>query len=206
MIMEELNAHRPVIYGGQDGEYGGHEFIIDGINDDGLYHFNFGWYGDDDGYFSIDAIDPDIYKFHLDHDMVIRATPDYVEGEKDNIYFNQFSLKSTANVGDSYKINLSFKLYSNQINSQNFNFNGNVGVGVYDKDWNLVNKLYEFDTDKLGYYNKQLMQPQKVYWPDFYDDSGLLTSYLKFSESIFGSDDTQLYMLSSILKSFVVEH
>lgn len=205
MIMEELNAQRPVMYSGQDGEYGGHEFIIDGINDDGLYHFNFGWYGDDDGYFSIDAIDPDKYKFHLDHDMVIRATPNLVEGEKDNIYFNQFSLKSTANVGDSYKINLSFKLYSNQINSQNFNFDGNVGVGVFDKDWNLINKLYEFDAVNLGFFNKQLMQPQKVYWPDYYDDSGLLTSYIKFSESIFGADGTQLYIAPyAVVNSTVV--
>lgn len=205
MIIEELKAGRPVLYGGQDGEYGGHEFIIDGINDDGLYHFNFGWYGDDDGYFSIDAIDPDIYKFRLDHDMVIRVTPQFVEGERDNIYFNQFSLKSTANVGDSYKINLSFKLYSNQINSQSFNFDGNVGVGVFDKDWNLINKLYEFDADKLGYYNKQLMQPQKVYWPDFYDDSGLLTSYIYFPESVFGADGTQLYIAPyAVINSTVV--
>lgn len=205
MIIEELNVGRPVLYGGQDGEYGGHEFIIDGINDDGLYHFNFGWYGDDDGYFSIDAIDPDIYKFHLDHDMVIRITPQFVEGERDNIYFNQFGLKSTVNVGDSYKINLSFKLYSNQINSQNFNFDGNVGVGVFDKNWNLINKLYEFDADKLDDYNKLLMQPQYVHWPDFFDDSGLLESLIEFDESIFGKDDTQLYVAPyAIIKSKVV--
>lgn len=202
MIMEELNAQRPVMYSGQDGEYGGHEFIIDGINDDGLYHFNFGWYGDDDGYFSIDAIDPDKYKFHLDHDMVIRATPNIVEGEKDNIYFNQFSLKSTANVGDSYKINLSFKLYSNQINSQNFNFDGNVGVGVFDKDWNLINKLYEFDAAILNSTDKKLMQPQYVYWPQL---SNELEYRVNFAESIFGADGTQLYIAPyAIVNSTVV--
>ena len=205
MIMEELNAHRPVIYGAQDGEYGGHEFIIDGINDDGLYHFNFGWIGHHDGYFSIDAIDPDKYKFHLDHDMVIRATPDYVEGEKDNIYFNQFNLKSSVSVGGSCKVNLSFKLYSNQLNSQKFNFDGNVGVGVFDKDWNLIDKLYDFDADKLGYYNKLLMQPQYVYWPDSYDDSGLLESYVDFSELIFGKQNTQLYIAPyAIINSTIV--
>ena len=202
MIMEELNAQRPVIYGGQDGEYGGHEFIIDGINEDGLYHFNFGWYGKDDGYFFIDAIDPDKYKFHLDHDMVIRATPNFVEGERDNIYFNQFNLKSTANVGDSYKINLSFKLYSNQINSQNFIFDGNVGVGVFDKDWNLINKLYEFDAPNLSATDKNLMQPQYVYWPH---KSNVLESRINFAEAIFGIDETQLYIAPyAIINSEIV--
>ncbi len=205
MIMEELNAQRPIIYGGQDGDYGGHEFIIDGIDDNGLYHFNFGWYGNGDGYFSIDAIDPNIYKFHLDHDMVIKVAPNIVEGDNANIYFNQFSLNSAINVGDSYKINLSFKLYSNQINSQNFIFDGNVGIGVFDKDWNLINKLYEFDANKLGYYNKIFIQPQYIKWPDYYDDSGLLRFNVKFADSIFGKDDTQLYVAPyAIINSKIV--
>ena len=202
MIMEELNAQRPVIYGGQDGEYGGHEFIIDGINDEGLYHINFGWFGSDDGYYSIDAIDPDIYKFHLDHDMVIRVSPNFVEGEKSNIYFNQFSLSPSVNIGDSYKVNLSFKLYSNEINSQNFNFDGNVGVGVFDKDWNLVNSLYEFRATNLSTTDKKLMQPQYVYWPQI---SNALESRVNFAESIFGKDETQLYIAPyAIINSTVV--
>ena len=55
-IMEELMAGRPILYGGQGT--GGHQFVLDGADGNGLYHFNFGWDGTCNGYFSVDAINP----------------------------------------------------------------------------------------------------------------------------------------------------
>lgn len=57
LIYSELAAGRPVIYFG-DGSDGGHEFICDGYSHDGLFHFNWGWGGISNGYFSLIDLDP----------------------------------------------------------------------------------------------------------------------------------------------------
>ena len=57
LIYGELKARRPVIYTGA-GVYGGHAFICDGYNEEGLYHFNWGWGGSYDGYFKLHATNP----------------------------------------------------------------------------------------------------------------------------------------------------
>ena len=57
MINDELTAGRPVLYNGSSKQIG-HEFVIDGSNADGLYHVNWGWAGQCDGYFDISLLDP----------------------------------------------------------------------------------------------------------------------------------------------------
>lgn len=57
MIYDELAASRPVVYAGR-GDGGGHAFICDGYQGDGLFHINWGWGGKSDGYFALTALDP----------------------------------------------------------------------------------------------------------------------------------------------------
>lgn len=57
IIYGEVSAGRPVIYSGQS-DAGGHEFICDGYDGDGLFHINWGWGGIDDGYFSLSVLNP----------------------------------------------------------------------------------------------------------------------------------------------------
>ena len=59
MIYDELAAGRPVLYSGS-GEGGGHEFVCDGYKaDNGYFHFNWGWSGAYDGFFSMDNMVPE---------------------------------------------------------------------------------------------------------------------------------------------------
>ncbi len=58
MIYQELKEKRPVLYEGYN-ESGGHEFIIDGYDENGLFHVNWGWGGSDDGYFVLSVLNPD---------------------------------------------------------------------------------------------------------------------------------------------------
>ena len=58
MIKTDLDASRPVIYAGF-GSGGGHCFVCDGYDDNGLFHFNWGWQGQFDGYFDLDALNPE---------------------------------------------------------------------------------------------------------------------------------------------------
>ena len=36
----------------------GHEFVCDGYDGNGYFHFNWGWGGMSDGYFLLDALNP----------------------------------------------------------------------------------------------------------------------------------------------------
>jgi Peptidase C10 family/Spi protease inhibitor/CUB domain/Secretion system C-terminal sorting domain len=54
MVIEELDNARPLVYVGYS-EGGGHAFVCDGYQDDD-FHFNFGWGGSSNGFYSIDDV------------------------------------------------------------------------------------------------------------------------------------------------------
>lgn len=56
-IMEALEMRRPIFYAGTSKEGGGHAFVCDGYDENGLFHYNYGWSGSGDGYFASTAID-----------------------------------------------------------------------------------------------------------------------------------------------------
>lgn len=61
MMLAELEANRPIIYAGASTKNGGHEFVMDGYDGNGCYHFNWGWSGSCNGYFLLtgdNAINP----------------------------------------------------------------------------------------------------------------------------------------------------
>ena len=58
-LVNEIEAGRPVPYGGVTKKNEGHFFVLDGINEDGYYHVNWGWGGLSNGYFLISSLDPD---------------------------------------------------------------------------------------------------------------------------------------------------
>jgi hypothetical protein len=57
LIYKEVADGRPVLYGGQSSG-GGHAFVIDGYDGAGLFHVNWGWGGDSDGYFALSVLNP----------------------------------------------------------------------------------------------------------------------------------------------------
>ena len=58
MVYNSLKNDGPVLYAGNNSE-GGHCFVCDGYRSDGYFHINWGWSGMSDGYFLLDALDPD---------------------------------------------------------------------------------------------------------------------------------------------------
>jgi hypothetical protein len=58
MLKTDLDASRPVLYAGI-GDGGGHCFVCDGYDDQDYFHFNWGWSGSYNGYFQIDALNPE---------------------------------------------------------------------------------------------------------------------------------------------------
>lgn len=82
-IYAELAAGRPVLYSGQSG-VGGHQFIVDGYDGNGLFHMNWGWGGLSDDYYVLSLADPDSQgaggaagnsAFQFDQDALIGVKP-----------------------------------------------------------------------------------------------------------------------------------
>ena len=58
MIYNELSHQRPVLCGAGNGNGGGHAFLLDGYDGDGMFHVNWGWSGRSNGYFRMSVLDP----------------------------------------------------------------------------------------------------------------------------------------------------
>lgn len=60
LVRKEMEAKQPVLYCGSDEIDGGHAFLLDGIQEDGKVHVNWGWGKSGDGWFDIDVLRPNI--------------------------------------------------------------------------------------------------------------------------------------------------
>ena len=59
LIYGELTAGRPVMYSGNK-KSSGHAFICDGYDGNGMFHINWGWNGQSNGYFVLNMLGPDL--------------------------------------------------------------------------------------------------------------------------------------------------
>ena len=57
LIDRELQNKRPILYSGSSSD-GGHQYVCDGADNNGLYHINWGWGGAGNGYFDISILNP----------------------------------------------------------------------------------------------------------------------------------------------------
>lgn len=57
LLRDELRAHRPIIYRGISSS-SSHAFVIDGFNEEGFFHVNWGWEGRGNGWFRFTALNP----------------------------------------------------------------------------------------------------------------------------------------------------
>ena len=56
-LKEDLDASRPIYYSGSNSN-SGHAFVCDGYDSSDNFHFNWGWGGNQDGYWTIGALNP----------------------------------------------------------------------------------------------------------------------------------------------------
>lgn len=87
-LVAELQLRHPIVYCGVAPE-GGHGFVCDGyeVRDGQVwFHFNFGWSGNGDGYYTVDDICPNVsptgtigptYHFNQSNQALLGAVPDY---------------------------------------------------------------------------------------------------------------------------------
>ena len=81
ILFAELDARRPVLYAGASSSGGGpdaagHAFVIDGYDSNHIVHVNWGWNGDNNGYYDITLLNPGGYTFSQRQEMVVGIIPD----------------------------------------------------------------------------------------------------------------------------------
>ncbi len=80
LLRKEIDRGRPIFHtassltnAGKDAA--GHAFVVDGYDDFGNIHVNWGWDGDFDGYYSPEKMNPSGYQFTLDEAALIGIEP-----------------------------------------------------------------------------------------------------------------------------------
>lgn len=152
ILDRELEAKRPIIYGGVRSYERGHQFICDGSDGEGLYHINWGWSGDSDGYFDITLLDPDVSGtgagtpadgYNRDCSVIIGIAPD--NGIKDEPLVKEHSLyadayedyrKCTITNGERKNASEQFSLTVTPVfsNPTHNKFEGFVALGIRNED------------------------------------------------------------------------
>lgn len=75
LIYNNLKTRRPMLYSGVSESQGGHSVVLDGYQaNTGLFHFNFGWGGQGDGWYTVDN-ETGMNGFHDYMDLVYNITP-----------------------------------------------------------------------------------------------------------------------------------
>lgn len=148
LIYNELLNNRPVVYDGQSSG-GGHAFVVDGYDGDGLFHVNWGWGGMSDGYFVLSVMNPDNNTgigasassdgYSMDQGAVIGVQPTPFEAEAEDETLTAKNISVSGNV-----ITATFQNNTTTVHNVQCGFGivGEDGQVVLIKDWgNFVGEL-----------------------------------------------------------------
>lgn len=104
-IRRSLLAGSPVLYSGSDGKTG-HQFVCDGIDENGFLHINWGWGGMSDGYFDMNILSPDNLgigagngAYYQEQDVILNLKPG--DESIDNTAYN--ASLTLSNMNCSYR-------------------------------------------------------------------------------------------------------
>lgn len=73
LLYHELSEQRPILYDGYAGSLG-HSFVVHGY-DEGLFYVNWGWNGEEDGYFLLTGLTTNAGSFNSDQGVTIGIRP-----------------------------------------------------------------------------------------------------------------------------------
>jgi hypothetical protein len=74
-LMDNLDAGMPLYYA-SSGPDGGHAYVVDGYDENVMFHLNWGWAGFDNGYYAIDGFYLTFYSFPWNHSAIFNLHPD----------------------------------------------------------------------------------------------------------------------------------
>lgn len=151
LLKSELNEGRPVLYGSFGGS---HEFICSGYDENiEQYYFNWGWSGEGDGYYAINALKPLINSsvvadFTNGQHITYNIKPDPEGTSRLDYWLYQILTASKSSVGRGETFNISLAC----INMGYLDFDETVGIAIIDSNGQISTVTGEtnFSVDKLS--------------------------------------------------------
>lgn len=142
ILKAELDAGRPVLYGGLGSDVGGHEFVVDGYDSNDFFHVNWGWGGSYDAYFDINVLDATpTMSFSESQSMIVGMEPDYAGTDRVLASVvpyleSSLSIKNSISLGRERLVRVT-NIYNRSRSAQTWFF----GMGLFDMDGNMVANL-----------------------------------------------------------------
>jgi hypothetical protein len=132
MVRQQLDAKLPVIHRGADPE-SGHHWVIDGYDNTGRFHINWGWGGASDGWYSLSNFNPrGTRKYYNEQRMYINIKPN-----AGGVGSNEMGLETfTANKTSIQQNEL--LIVSTQLRSFGFFSGGQAGVALVDNNGRIA--------------------------------------------------------------------
>lgn len=139
LLKVELDAGRPIQYAGT-GSGGGHSFVCDGYDVNNYFHFNWGWSGNSDAYFSLNSLNPGSLGtgggaggFNSNQRAIIGIQPP-ASAINYNMALNNYITPSPATIGYGNSFTVSTNITNNGTNS----FTGDYTIGIFDSNNNFI--------------------------------------------------------------------
>lgn len=145
LMRNEIDADRPVLYAGERAS-GAHAFVLDGYSTGSDFHFNWGWGGSSNGWFSVAKLTPTI-TYSLGQYAIVDLVKDPDEETtafNDNLalmaYGDYVGLKSAAT---SYKKGDTFTMsqFCYYTNIGLTDYSGEVALALFAEDGTLKERL-----------------------------------------------------------------
>ena len=144
-LQTELNAGRPMLYEGT-GTAGGHCWVCDGWETSGnKFHFNWGWSGASNGYYTVDNLAPPALgtgggagNFNYDDGVVMGIQPDSFPSNPGNIELQAHLDCSTSS---PMKYGTPFNIVTKIMNAGTATFTGDFCAQVYDSSNTLLGTM-----------------------------------------------------------------
>ena len=163
MLRTELDNDRPLYYRGQGS--GGHAFNIDGYQGTSYFHLNWGWSGNNNGYFYLDDMTPGSSNFSYDQAAIFYLEPtlqpeivvtapnggeNYAQGE--SISINWTSEDIGSNVAIALYDGTTLDMMINSMTSNDGSYNWTIPANQ-DADSNYRIKVMDYTNNSVYDYS-----------------------------------------------------
>ena len=156
LLKTELDNQRPMLYRGVSSQ-GGHCFICDGYDSNDKFHFNWGWGGNSNGFFSITAGTSGCHEFSQDQCAVVGIRPKDGSSPAKNydLYMNTDltatnTSSSTSSEPNAYYFGNTMSFTAKVENNGTGTFNGYLKVGAFTDGGEFIawsNESYHFSLE-----------------------------------------------------------
>ena len=180
IVKKELRNGFPLYISGDSKNGGGHAWVCDGFDKNNRFHMNFGWSGQADGFFSLEALNLTTTgsEFHgAQHSFNLRLHVIAIHPNKPNTpKINADIAYGSPDINFDYGSNMGFVekaptttfgtakvMYSRFINQAQSPLVGDIGIGIYDAEGKLI-KVTPYGQDGKEIFSKDKFPTYEGKW------------------------------------------